>query len=348
MTRENEEFTSIPEQAAHWWVVLRHGEASGNEKREFAEWVTRAPERVEASLRVARVHAAVSRADVRWPSTPAEELIRAARAAPEDTVLPMPLRAMPKVEPKRSRAVPIALGLAASVVLAVCVGWFALTRPVQFQTKVGEQRSILLADGSRITLNTASKIEVRLSAERRVIELVQGQALFEVAQDPKRPFDVQVGDVTARAVGTQFDVDRRATHTVVTIVEGRVLLEGAGLHGQHLPLLTEADQVVLNKVGPGKLQHGVNLTEATAWTQRQLVFYHRPLSEIAEEFNRYNVERIEIRSPALRIREMTGTFRSNDVTSFVAVLAGIPGTRVSSDGAGGYIVDMDAPAVPSK
>ncbi len=76
-------------------------------------------------------------------------------------------------------------------------------------------------------------------------------------------------------------------------------------------------------------QQGVNLTEAIAWTQRQLVFQRRPLGEVAEEFNRYNAGRIEIRSPALRAQEVTGTFRSDDVASFVAVLAGIPGVKVA-------------------
>jgi transmembrane sensor len=104
--------------------------------------------------------------------------------------------------------------------------------------------------------------------------------------------------------------------------------------------------VVVDSTGPGALQHGVNLAEATAWTQRQLVFQHRPLGEVAEEFNRYNAGRIDIRSPTLRQQEVTGTFRSDDVASFVAVLAGIPGVKVEGDGAGGYIVTADESAAP--
>jgi transmembrane sensor len=86
------------------------------------------------------------------------------------------------------------------------------------------------------------------------------------------------------------------------------------------------------------LEHNVNLAEVTAWTQHQLVFHHRSLGEVADEFNRYNVGRIEIRSPSLREQEVTGTFRSNDVASFVAVLEGMPGVQVTDDGAGGYVV----------
>jgi transmembrane sensor len=338
MTRENEELTSITEQAAHWWVVLHNVEASTAEKREFVEWVKRAPERAEACLRIARVHAAVSRSDVRWPRTSAEDLVRNALEAPDDSVVPLRSHVRHQREEERRRpALRWAAGLSASVIVAACVGWwFTLSRPDQFQTKVGEQRSVPLADGSRVTLNTASKIEVRLQADHRVVHLLQGEALFEVAHDAQRPFDVQAGNVSVRAVGTRFNIDRRATRTAVTVVEGRVALIAS--HTGNLPVLSAGDRVVVDSAGPGALEHDVNLAEATAWTQHQLVFHHRPLGGVADEFNRYNVRRIEIRSPSLRQQEVTGTFSSNDVASFVAVLEGIPGVQVIADGAGGYVV----------
>jgi len=346
MSLEREE--SIAEQAAHWWVVLRDENVSAAEKREFAEWVSRAPERVEACLRLARVHAAVSRNDVRWPQTPSEDLVREALAAPEDSVValhPRLSRAREDERPRRRTVLPWAVGLAASVVLAACLGWWlTLSRPEQFQTKLGEQRSVLLADGSRVTLNTASKIEVQLKADHRVVQLLQGEALFEVAHDAARPFDVQVGNVSVRAVGTQFDIDRRAARTTVTVMEGRVAMAGPGT--ENLPVMTAGDRIVVDSTGPQTLQHGVSLPETTAWTQRQLVFQHRALGEIAEEFNRYNAGRIDIRSPALRAQEVTGTFRSDDVASFVAVLAGIPGVKVESDAAGNYLVTAGESAAP--
>jgi transmembrane sensor len=348
MTRENEEVTSVSEQAAHWWVLLRGGDASAAEKREFMEWVTRAPDRVEATLRVARVHSAVSRADVRWPRTSAEELVRDALATPGDAVIPLHPHARREREQRRGRpTLRWAGGLAASLIVAACLAWWlTLSQPEQFQTKLGEQRSVLLADGSRVTLNTASKIEVRLASDHRVIRLLQGEALFEVAHDANRPFDVHAGNVTVRAVGTHFDVDRRVTRTVVTVVDGRVAMLASGRNTGNLPVLSRGDRVVVDSTGPGAVQHGVNLTEAIAWTQRQLVFQHRPLGEVAEEFNRYNVGRIDIRSPELRAQEVTGTFKSDDVASFVAVLEGIPGVQVAADGAGGYVVTSSDSAAP--
>ena len=343
MTRENEELTSISQQAADWWVAFRDVDASAAEKHEFVEWVTRGPERVEACLHVARVHAAATRADVRWPQTSAEDLVRDALAPPDDSVVPLRPHVRPKRDEERRRpTLRWVAGLAASVVIAACLGWWlTLSRPDQLQTKVGEQRSVLLADGSRVTLNTASKIEVRLQADHRVVELLQGEVLFEVAHDVQRPFDVHAGNVVVRVVGTQFDIDRRATRTAVTVVEGRVAMIAAGSRTENLPVLSAGDRVVVYGSGPVALEHDVNLAETTAWTQHQLVFHHRPLGEVADEFNRYNVGRIEIRSPSLREQEVTGTFRPNDVASFVAVLAGIPDVHVVDDGAGGYVVTSD-------
>jgi transmembrane sensor len=347
MTHDNEELTSISQQAAHWWVVLHNANPTASEKREFVEWVTRAPECVEACLRVALVHATASRAEVRWPETSAEELVRDALAAPGDSVVPLRLHVPWKREEKceeepRRPALRWAAALSVSVILAASLSWwFMLARTEQFQTKVGEQHSVVLADGSRVTLNTASKIEVRLRAGHRDVELLQGEALFEVAHDAWRPFDVYAGNVVVRAVGTRFDIDRRATRTAVTVVEGRVAMIAAGSRTGALPVLSARDRVIVDSDGPSVLEHDVNLTETTAWMQHQLVFHHRPLGEVADEFNRYNVGRIEIRSPSLREQEVTGTFRSNDVASFIAVLAGIPGAHVVDVGAGGYIVTSD-------
>jgi transmembrane sensor len=339
----DEEVISIPEQAARWRIALHNPDPSVVERREFVDWLMRGPERVEACLRVARVHAAVSRADVRWPETSAEALVRDALAASNDSVVALRFRS-PRGHPgtRRQPRLRWAAALAASVTVAACLGWwFAQARPEQFQTKVGEQRSILLADGSRVTLNTASEIEVRLRADHRSIRLLQGEAFFEITHDQQRPFDVNAGNVMVRDVGTQFDIDHRATRTAVTVVEGRVAVIAADSQAGILPVLSARDRVIVDAAGPSAVEHNANLAEITAWMQHELVFHRRPLGEIAEEFNRYNLGRIRILSPWLREQEMTGTFRSDDVASFVAVLAGIPGVHVSGDAARGYVVTAD-------
>ncbi|MEJ1963125.1 MAG: FecR domain-containing protein [Gammaproteobacteria bacterium] len=345
MAKEQDTLTSISEQATRWWITFHNEGATPADHQEFGEWAARGPDRVEAYLRMAGLQRALEDRRLRWPVTPAGQLIREAKELPPEVARLKPAVASPPQQPSRSGRVArrVGFGLAASLVLAVGFVWVMLTRPQQFQTAFGEQRSFLLDDGSRVTLNTASKIEVRLRGHRRQVYLAAGEALFEVAHDPSRPFDVRTGNAVLRAVGTQFDVDRRPGRTIVTIVEGRVAMLSAGASpagGVLPPLLVAADRVVITDEGAPALRHGVNLAAALSWTQRQLSFEHRPLAEVAEEFNRYNRERIEIRSAALRAQEVTGTFQSNDVASFVAFLSGIPGVRIESDGRGGHIVSV--------
>jgi transmembrane sensor len=346
MTLETEITPTVGEQAAHWWEVLRSEDISATEHREFAEWVTRSPERVAAYLHIARLHKSLREPGIRWPITSAAELIAAAKAAPSD-VLPLPVASVtraPTDHREHRNRVQLAWGLAAVLVLAVGIAWTAWLRPREFQTRFGEQRSVLLEDGSRVTLNTSSKIEVRLQRHRRVIRLLEGEALFEVAHDSSRPFDVLAEHTVLRAVGTQFDVDVRRDRTIVTIVEGVVQwtpTSASAVNAARVPLIAN-DRLVVAADGAIAAQHGVNTAAATSWTRHQLVFEHRPLGEVAEEFNRYSREQIEISAPQLRDRAITGVFQANDSASFRAFLSSLPGVAVRDVGDGRYVVTVVA------
>jgi transmembrane sensor len=338
MANETDSTTSLGEQAAYWWQVFHVGDASAAEHREFAAWVARSPERVAAYLETARLHKALTDSSVRWPETSAEELILAARTAPTDFIQLRP-RISAVAERRESRFSPrLALALAASLIVVVGIAWTMFRQPEQYMTAFGEQRSVMLADGTRVTLNTASKIEVELGKEHRVVRLLQGEALFEVAHDTTRPFDVSASNATVRAVGTQFNVDAHSRLTTVTVIEGRV----AFLTGK-APILVAGDRLVVNSVGTATVSHGIGLNGVLAWTRHQLIFERRPLSEVADEFNRYNRARITIESESLRAQEVTGVFQSNDPGSFMAFLSSVPGVTLSDDGTGGHRVSRKDP-----
>jgi transmembrane sensor len=350
---------SISEQASHWWEVLHSDSASSSEHREFGEWVARSPERVEAYLQTARLVKAIKSPKLIWPKTEAEALIREAKASPE-TVLPFSTaRITAPVDRGEVRHFTNRFVWAAAAVLLMAAGLvlFKLETAQEFRTALGEQRSVLLADGSRVTLNTASTIKVNLLKGRRDVRLVHGEALFEVAHDPARPFVVHAGNALLKDVGTQFNVDMRANGTTVTVLEGRVAVdsgsprENAGAQVAHgRPRTLEAlilganDRVVITPAGLGAPQHGVNVAPTVAWTQRQLMFEHRPLSEVAEEFNRYNKDRIDIDSAELKRQEVTGVFEANDPASFVAFLSSIPGVEIREGANGAHIVTIRNPA----
>ena len=367
---EPDSATSISEQAAHWWVLLNDGIPTHAAKRAFGEWVARGPDRVEAYLQTADLMQALKSREVRWPSTPSDVLIREARLAPAEPLpfsgsgsrpnLAPPLRmgegqcvsSMLAEGRKKARTRPM-LAVAVVAVVAVASAWLMLAGPQEFRTKLGEQRSVVLDDGSRVSLNTNSKIEVDLRKDRRLIHLVEGEAFFEVAHDAARPFDVQAGHTVFRAVGTEFNVDLRPRRTTLTVVEGRVAVlpsieQGSNGRSDASPskipspkgplVLAAAERIVITDAGGSAPEHVSNVTTAMSWTQRQLVFEHRPLVEVAEEFNRYNRAHIEIEGTALQQQEVTGVFRSDDPASFLSFLSNIPGVEVREASDGGHIV----------
>jgi transmembrane sensor len=397
LDQEPEPAMSISEQAAYWWALLHSEGASSTDHLEFGQWVARSPERVESYLQTARLMRALKARSVRWPGTPAEILIREAKASPPDalqlpsssTLLhapPSPARATKqdqsqslfKVEVTQKARLPRPMlwGTAAALLIVAGSTWLLMAGPQVYMTKFGEQRSVLLDDGSRVTLNTASKIEVDLRKERRVIRLRQGEALFEVAHDTSRPFDVHAGTTVLRAVGTQFNVDMRLTQTTVTVLEGRVAVvtdsaaaaagsaespsapsntteirdsaENSHSHQALVPrgplILAAAERVVITSSGPSAPQHVANLAAATSWTQRQLVFDNRPLSEVAEEFNRYNRGRIVIDSDELRGQQVTGVFQSDDPASFLSFLSNIQDVEIREAGDGTRMVSVHGQA----
>ncbi|MEJ0040337.1 MAG: FecR domain-containing protein [Gammaproteobacteria bacterium] len=334
---------SVTEQASSWWTLLNNGDATAADHRAFGDWVARSPERVDAFLQSARLSQALTSGKIRWPDTPVEDLIRASKAASGEVIsLPLPYserrpnasseEAPPKFRVRTMTARRIA-AVAAIALLALGVWLASVLSPERFRTALGEQRSVVLNDGSVVTLNTSSSIEVRMTRDHRVVRLLAGEALFEVAHDAARPFDVTADETTVRAVGTQFNVNRGSGGTTVTVVEGKVAVftPAASPSGEaeKLPLAAGEQLIVSPRIKPHAAL--ADAAVATAWTQRKLVFDHRPLSEVADEFNRYNRRTIEIQGVELRGEEITGVFASNDPESFITFLARMPDVRIERD-----------------
>lgn len=355
----------VSEQASHWWVVLNENTCTAADREAFAAWVRRSPERVEAFLRVNILMGTLHSKERCWPETSADELIRQARAASAEII---PLARSESVVPERTpsrESGPFAFAgvrmfLAASLAMlccAVALSWFVLS-PERYATEIGEQRSVLLDDGSLVMLNTDSQIEVKYSDHRRFVRLVRGEALFKVAHERERPFDVDTGNAVVRAVGTQFNVDRRAHRTTVSVVEGKVQVIAEPAENPALPapggapvqesseteILAAAQRVVLTESGMGRPESIANLAPVTAWTQRQLVFENQSLGEVAEEFNRYNRQHILIQSAQLRAQQVTGVFQANDSASFLAFMTRVPGVRVTTTEHGHHLVSLAEPA----
>jgi transmembrane sensor len=341
MPSEKDIPVSIAEQAAQWWVTLNGEDTSASTRREFGAWASQAPEFIAAYLRMALLMKAAKTHQIRWPGTPGEVLIREAKSSSGHAVVhELPRRSPPPsyLPERKYQRRTFVVAFATVLLAALGVAWFVSASPEEFHTSFGERRSIALTDGSRIGLNTESKVRVEFNSKRRLVTLDTGEALFQVAHDSRRPFEVRVGKVVLRAVGTEFNVDRRASSTTVTIVEGRVLAspdwpafqhpsQGSSQAPQPL-LLGAADQIVISQSGWSEPQHGVNPRATVAWTENKVIFEHTPLSEVAEEFNRYNRQHIRIEGAQLRRQQVSGVFQCDDPTSFLSFLANEPGVRI--------------------
>ena len=370
------------EEAAQWWTLL-HGEGvTAADRREFLSWVSRSPERIEAYLAMERLMTVLRADAVRWPDTPPETLIREARSSLEPTPVGIGEAglARPNAPLAASRG-PVDRGrrtrrsgwIAAGAVLAAAVAfWLWLPGRAQlYQTRTGEQRSILLADGSRVTLNSASSVVVDLGRRRRVVHLLRGEALFQVSHDPSRPFDVHTDGEVVRAIGTEFDVTMLHRYAAVTVLQGRVAVMSAAQARlpvnpawfappggappgrrpslEHFPappgalVLSVAQRVLITSRGVSAPRPVSNLSATTAWMHDQLVFEHRPLGEVIDELDRDSGQRIVIASAALRARKVTGVVEIDDPGSLLAFLRDVPGVEIHRAGDGASVVTLSSP-----
>jgi len=317
---------AIVAEASAWFIEFRAGDVAGDARLRFIDWLRRSPEHIQAYLEVSGVWAELPTSD---PGGKIDLAAMIARARGEADVIelcagtPVSAPHEPRAQhlrfwrgPRRTLLAMAALALLASVV----VRFWASVFSDSYVTGVGEQRTIQLADGSTVELNARSRIQIHLSDSQRDVMLLDGQALFHVAKDKQRPFVVHVGDAQVRAVGTEFDVYKKQVATVVTVVEGRVeAYEPSGDSGIAPVVLSAGEQLTV-------VPHTVTKPTATdtsvaiAWVQKRLMFEETPLSDVAEEFNRYNRRPLTIDDRDLRKVKISGVYSSTDPSSLINFL----------------------------
>jgi len=381
--------TQIYEEACEWFIECRAGDLDNAARAEFDRWLRKSPEHQGAYLEIAAIwnegptldpanrwdfdkliaQAAEDPANIiAWERT--RSTSHRSQSLPNRTeanertaaaILPSPReggashsRLAPQSATRTGRRRPLAI--AASILLAAAaLATYILTSGGVYATALGEQRSLALSDGSTVQLDSLSKIRVRYGEHDRTVVLLQGQALFHVAKDTTRPFIVDIGQTRVRAVGTQFDVYRKTDGTIVTVVEGRVVIlkeghpsgpkhegqrglrdlapgtEGADFaqqEGEGAIFLNAGEQITVSPKTARKTLHP-NLAGATSWTQRQLVFDSASFADVAEEFNRYNERKLVIDASALDTLHISGVFSSTDPASLIRFLRDRPGLRVT-------------------
>lgn len=237
----------------------------------------------------------------------------------------------------------LAAGVAAAAMaaIAVIISWSPWARigtgrggSVIYQTNVGGLQEARLGDGSQITLGGRTKLVVTFSAAARSVELIQGEAWFRVAHDPKWPFMVHAGDGTIRAVGTSFLVTRDSDRVVVTVTEGTVAVTAPPLVSLSLTVSRDAASVPppppIRVTGGEEVSYRDNgivasvarmdANVATAWIHGRLVFDDEPLRYVIENVNRYFPRHISATPSVGRLR-FSGVILDGDIEEW---LHGLP------------------------
>ena len=226
-----------------------------------------------------------------------------------------------------------AIAAAAAVAIVVVPAMTPPPAPQVYVTHVGEHRSLTLADGSRLDLNAGTRLTVTLRRHDRQVVMDEGQAVFDVAPDARRPFLIAAGDRTVRVVGTQFDVRRRAGRLSVTVTRGTVEVspsgEGVGqafrLHpGQRLEHLEGAALAQVSAAAPD---------QALGWRAGRMVYRDQPLSVVVADLNAQFATPIRVDDPALAATPISGVLILDNEDAVVRRLALLVSAQtVRSDG----------------
>lgn len=215
--------------------------------------------------------------------------------------------------------------LAASAVGAAATAAWRYAEDVQlYRTQVGERRVVVLSDGSRVELNTASTIEVAMERTKRRVRLVRGEALFEVAHDKARPFLVDAGAAQFRAVGTAFNVRIRDSLVELTVTEGVVAVsrKGEPPHREAAPHIAAGAGAVVRAeaVAPVALD-GEVMQQRTAWRDGVIELDGQTLAQAIDEFNRYRPQPIVLGDARLATIRVGGRFEVDEADKFLVALA---------------------------
>lgn len=325
--------TQIEDRAAEWLAKRDSGEWNDADRAHLTEWLDASTAhrvaflRLEAAweeaLRLKALTAGLPHGTVpppgQWRHTPFFERQRpeTERDIPAE-LRPEALRDSTFIPSRVRRTGRIKTLAAASGCLALGIGTYFAFVPSgdRYTTPIGGVASVPLSDGSNITLNTASQVRVELTPTERHVRLDKGEAFFEVAKDPNRPFIVQVDGKRVVAVGTRFSVRRNGNDIRVAVTEGKVRVEDNGetLLTPGSVASTDNDRVTVQEESIAAVE------DHLSWRQGYLTFHDTSLADAVAEFNRYNTHRITIEDPKIAAIRISGTFRAINYQAFVRVL----------------------------
>ncbi|MDT4331658.1 FecR family protein [Methylomonas sp. MED-D] len=229
---------------------------------------------------------------------------------------------------RRGRSLTLAVACCALLATTLSVLYPPAFWRADYSTGKGEQRSVTLADGSRVMLNTATALAIHFDASTRRVELLAGEAFFDVAKNPQRPFVVTAAGSEVRAVGTAFAVKRQPEQTEVELVEGIVEIQDAGRKHQERLTAGQSASIGANSIA---LKNAGQPDGMALWRAGYLQFDGLPLSDAIAQINQYRPGRVVLLDTALADKRISGLFRLDALDQAIASLkAAIPALQIVS------------------
>ncbi|MDD2759796.1 MAG: FecR family protein [Methylomonas sp.] len=293
---------SARDQAVDWWIKIRDEAADRDTLELFNLWMDQSPEHREAFAETEQIFKAF-----------VQEAAQSAPIAPGRTARSNDRR-------RRISSIWSKAGLAAAACwLLVIHAWLPSSYSIigrissDYHTEIGENRKVVLADGSELLLDSNSAIRVDYSEHSRRVELLYGQARFNVARDAVRSFDVAAGQATIRALGTVFDVYFANGHARVVVEQHavNVMADPASVDGLQVKV-EEGQQLTYGDGMPFDLPEQVDLEQARAWQQQKMVVTNRSLADVLAELGRYRSGRIFVADPGVGQLRISGAFSLAD------------------------------------
>ncbi len=317
----------IEAEACAWIAQLDGSTPSQEDLTAFREWINRSPQHQQE---IKRLSALWSELNI------LTELAVPLKKSPQPVSNPFLRRA----------AVFAALAL---LVIGGAVFYFSPralpdggTSNALYSTSIGEQKPVTLADGSKVLLNTSSRIQVNYDAQRREVHLLAGEAYFQVAHNAERPFLVYAGDNIVRAVGTAFTVRLKKQDVEVVVTEGTVELSAVANGGGDA--LTESGVRSVTRLGDvhagqraafNKEVESIQsvrppeIKRELSWREGVLSFSGEPLEQVVEEVSRYTPVTFVISDPAIRDIHIGGYFKVGETDAMLEALETSFGVRVN-------------------
>jgi len=321
-TTENDRGAELPEalraEAAVWVARLHSDVRSDQTERGFRAWLAEDPQHGAAFERLTNT----------WEAT---DNLRRGRLLER----PRNIREAQRASRRNAITAITAAAACAAGVSALLIPSASDPRREVIETALGERRSVSLSDGSRVMLNTASRVVIAYTPSHRTLTLEKGQARFDVARNIARPFVVRAGGQQIIALGTAFDVRWTDAQLSIVLFEGRVAvipaneppsaLGGAGVTLEPGERLQFAQPVLAVKSEP-------QLEREEAWVSGRAIFNSTPLSDAVDEMNRYTRRKLQLSDPELAALEISGTFSVDDAEAFARALAEIFSLEIQQTG----------------